>query len=67
MFKDQRLALKERRFYRRFLWQSFPYKPLILNTEELATICRFPGEKIRTPLLERAQIKTSEPPLDLPK
>ncbi len=65
--KDQRLNLRRRRFYRRFIWQSFPYDPLVLNIEELATICRFPSIKVRTPLVEKTQIKTAEPPIDLPR
>ncbi len=67
MLKDQRLNLRRRRFYRRFIWQSFPYDPLILNIEELATICRFPSIKVRTPLVEKTQVKTAEPPIDLPR
>ncbi len=67
MLKDQRLNLRRRRFYRRFVWQSFPYDPLVLNIEELATICRFPSIKVRTPLVEKTQIKTAEPPLELPR
>ena len=66
MLKDHRLALKTRRFYKRVLWQSFPFKPVVLNTEELATICRLPGAKVKTPLLERARVKKAEPPLELP-
>lgn len=61
-----RLRLKKRRLYRRILWQSFPYDPPLLNTEELATICRIPGIKVKAPLVEKLQVKTAEPPLDLP-
>jgi len=40
--------------------------PFILNIEELATIWHFPMSHVKTPLLQKAGAKTSEPPAGLP-
>ena len=40
--------------------------PFILNIEELATIWHFPMSHIKTPLLQKAQVKQAEPPIGLP-
>ena len=41
-------------------------KPFIFNIEELATVWHFPLSHVRTPLLEKASGKRSEPPTGLP-
>lgn len=41
-------------------------KPFILNIEELATIWHFPLPQVKTPLLQKADIKRGEPPINLP-
>lgn len=41
-------------------------KPFILNIEELATMWHFPLPLVKTPLLQKASIKRSEPPINLP-
>jgi len=38
----------------------------ILNIEELATIWHFPMSHVKTPLVQKAAIKTAEPPIGLP-
>lgn len=40
--------------------------PFILNIEELATVWHFPMSHVKTPLLQKASVKTSEPPAGLP-
>lgn len=40
--------------------------PFILNIEELATIWHFPMSHVKTPLLQKATDKKSEPPAGLP-
>ncbi len=40
--------------------------PFILNTEELATVWHFPMSHVKTPLLQKSQAKSSEPPSGLP-
>ena len=40
--------------------------PFILNIEELATIWHFPMSHVATPLLQKAKLKTAEPPSGLP-
>jgi hypothetical protein len=41
-------------------------KPFILNIEELATVWHFPLPQVKTPLLQKADIKHGEPPINLP-
>lgn len=48
----------------RSMWRGG--KPLILNTEELATIYHFPLARTSTPPVERIDIKRGQPPSDLP-
>ena len=40
--------------------------PYILNIEELATIWHFPLPFVKTPLVQKAAVKRSEPPINLP-
>lgn len=54
--------------YRKRAYFYWPYirKPMILNTEELATIYHFPGKVAATPTFKRIESKRSEPPVNLP-
>lgn len=55
---------------RSFFWPPYKFfhgKPMILMTEELATIFHFPGGVAQTPTLERIMSKKSEPPANLPR
>lgn len=66
-----RLAILKRKIfeaYRRRAYFYWPYqqKPLVLNTEELATIFHFPGQVAETPTLGRIESKRGEPPPNLP-
>ncbi|PIZ94196.1 MAG: hypothetical protein COX82_01170 [Candidatus Magasanikbacteria bacterium CG_4_10_14_0_2_um_filter_41_10] len=40
--------------------------PFVFNIEELATVWHFPMSHVATPLLQKAQLKTAEPPSGLP-
>ncbi len=40
--------------------------PYILNIEELATVWHFPLPFVKTPLLQKAETKRGEPPMNLP-
>ena len=57
------LAAYKRRSY---FHPPFKCKPMILNTEELATIFHFPGQVAGTPTLERVPSKKAEAPSNLP-
>jgi len=55
-------------------WPLSPYifpnyfhpHPIVLNTEELATIWHFPGQILKVPTLERIESKEASPPTNLP-
>ena len=55
-------------FYRLFPSQveSMRSKPIVLNTEEMATLFHFPGETVSSPAMPRQQAKFGEPPINLP-
>ncbi len=47
-------------------YKSFQQKPIILTTEELATIFHFPGGVATTPTFERVSSRKAEAPSNLP-
>ena len=57
------LAAYKRRSY---FYPPFQEKPMVMNTEELATIYHFPGSTAATPSLERVPSKKAEAPSNLP-
>ncbi|MCL5782131.1 MAG: hypothetical protein M1459_02110 [Patescibacteria group bacterium] len=57
------LAAYKRRSY---FFEPFKKTPLVLNSEELATIYHFPGSVAATPSLTRVPSKKSEAPANLP-
>jgi hypothetical protein len=73
-FARKRRTYIEEEFLNAYKRRSFfhpPYKyfhgrPMILMTEELATIYHFPGSVVSTPTLERILFKKAEPPDNLP-
>ncbi len=75
--KRRRKAVKQRLFYDYFRarkpfvdtwwWNGLRSKvPLVLNSEELATIFHFPGTTTRAPLMPRLEARRGEPPAILP-
>lgn len=68
-FIDRRVFYRKRRllrFYRMRMFENW-YKPIILNTEELATIFHFPGRMVSpAPTVQRVEAKKGEPPPILP-
>lgn len=52
--------------YDAFRDRSFVQKPIILTTEELATVYHFPDVTVKSPLLPRVEAKKGEPPAGLP-
>lgn len=63
--KEMLEAIKLRSFFQP-PFQHFHQPPIILNTEELATIFHFPGSAVGTPGLSRLPSKRVEPPSNLP-
>lgn len=57
-----------RAFYRLFpnAAEFMRSKPIVLNTEELATLFHFPGGTVSSPLMSRMQAKQMSPPSNLP-
>lgn len=41
-------------------------KPIVLNTEELATVYHFPSEAVRAPMVPKMEAKKGQPPVMLP-
>lgn len=67
----KRLTKLKRKMFRAYCDRGYffaPYhlKPMVLNTEELATMYHFPGQVAETPTLDRIGSKRAEPPANLP-
>lgn len=62
-YAREALAMYKRRS---FFYAPHEGKPMVMNTEELATIYHFPGSVAATPTLERLPSKKSEAPSNLP-
>ncbi len=70
-FRGIRVEKMKREIFSHYRSRSYfypPYigKPMIMNTEELATIFHFPGQVATTPTLAKIESKRGEPPIDLP-
>ena len=70
-FRGIRVERMKRKIFDAYRRRSYfypPYvgKPMVLNTEELATIYHFPGQVAATPTLAKIESKRGEPPIDLP-
>lgn len=61
--KDYRRTNLMSAYKKRNPWVGKPR--YILNIEELATLWHFPMSHVKTPLVQKASLKTSEPPSDL--
>lgn len=68
LFKDSRLATKKARYAAAYKKRKLKTgcNPYILNIEELATVWHFPLPFVKTPLLQKAETKRGEPPMNLP-
>jgi len=70
-FRGLRVERMKRKIFNAYRRRSYfypPYvgKPMVMNTEELATIFHFPGQVAATPTLAKIESKRGEPPVDLP-
>jgi hypothetical protein len=70
-YKDVRRNAVSKHFLKKYKRRGFffePYKgkPMVLNTEEMATMYHFPGSVASTPGLERVPSKKAEAPANLP-
>lgn len=66
-----RVAYRKRKMFAAFRKRGYffpPYQrpPLVMNTEELATIFHLPGSVAETPTLPRIESARAEPPTNLP-
>lgn len=60
------LNLYKRRYAFMEPFEEFNPKPIIMTTEELATVYHFPGQVATTPTIGRSASKKAEPPPNLP-
>lgn len=60
--RDALAAYKRRSFF----FPPFESEPIVMNTEEIATIYHFPGTVSMTPTLERVPSKKGQAPVNLP-
>lgn len=51
---------------RAYFYSPYDQEPILMNTEELATLWHFPGSVVQTPSLGRKLSRTSEAPPNLP-
>jgi len=51
---------------RGYFYRPFRRRPIVLNTEELATLFHFPGQVAETPTFGRIESRKAEPPSNLP-
>lgn len=74
-FKGKRLSKKKARIFNAYKLRAYfhnaPYpeylrKPIVLNSEELATIYHFPGGVAQTPTIHKVESRKAEPPVNLP-
>lgn len=67
-FKNYRTALKKIKYAAVYKKRKIKAgcSPYMLNIEELATLWHFPLPFVKTPLLQKAETKRGEPPMNLP-
>lgn len=70
-FRGIRAQRKKRKIFRNYLLREYFYppaqkKPMVMTTEEIATMYHFPGLVATTPSLGRIPSKRGEPPTNLP-
>ena len=66
LFYKQKAYARKVRMYKKLRGGLFVEKPVILTTEELATVYHFPDVSVRSPLIPRVEAKKGEPPAGLP-
>jgi len=75
LLRKRRLYLRKRSIFRKYVLRFPPFFPrksrwpssFILNTEELATVFHFPGQRVApAPLIKRIEAKKGEAPPGLP-
>jgi len=65
--KNRKLYLKKYKLFKALYNKKLPQKPIVLSSQELATIYHFPLLKVKSPALVRGVFRKSEPPFNLPK
>ncbi len=67
LFKRTRNFARKRTLFQNFKKRKLDFHPIILNTEELATIYHFPGKtEAPAPFMQRVEAKKGAPPSGLP-
>ncbi len=65
-FYKQEELKKKWHIYRDYRSRAFVKQPIILNTEELATLFHLPSIGVRAPAVPRVEAKKGQPPTNLP-
>lgn len=67
-FRAKRLKKRVFKYFREraYFYPPASKPPMVMTTEELATIYHFPGKVVTTPTLGRIPSKRGEPPVNLP-
>ena len=65
-FTEARMNYRRRKNIADYRGRSFQGMVMLLNTEELATVCHFPDMSVVTPTMKRVETKKGDAPVDLP-
>lgn len=70
-FRSFRTKRRQKQMFKYFRERAYFYPPanrppMVMTTEELATVYHFPGQVVTTPSLGRIPSKRGEPPVNLP-
>lgn len=66
LFKESRLAYRQRKIYRRYKDRDMSGKKIIFSNKELATVFHFPDMGVMAPKVPRIEAKKSSAPANLP-
>lgn len=65
-FTEPRMNYRKRKNINDYRGRGLQGMQMLLNTEELATVCHFPDMSVVTPTMKRVETKKGDAPVDLP-
>jgi len=66
MMKDERLAARQRKIYRRYIDRDNEGKTFFMSSKELASVFHFPDMQVKAPALTQIQARRGSAPANLP-